>query len=82
MGAPITTRSQISHQRPTLPLGARRFWECLSPALSPTIANLGTHMAFDATRKLPGEGYHRVWPELVKMPAEIVARVEAMRRNL
>ena len=49
---------------------------------APTIANLGTHMAFDATRKLPGEGYHRVWPELVKMPAEIVARVEAMRRNL
>jgi 3-polyprenyl-4-hydroxybenzoate decarboxylase len=39
-------------------------------------------MAFDATRKLPGEGYHRVWPELVKMPAEIVARVEAMRRTL
>ena len=49
---------------------------------APTIANLGTHMAFDATRKLPGEGYHRVWPELVKMPAEIVARVEAMRRTL
>ena len=34
---------------------------------APTLANLGSHMGFDATRKLPGEGYTRGWPDLVKM---------------
>lgn len=32
-----------------------------------TLPNVGSHMGFDATRKLPGEGYTRGWPELVKM---------------
>jgi 4-hydroxy-3-polyprenylbenzoate decarboxylase len=36
-------------------------------------------MGLDATRKLPGEGYTRGWPELVKMPAEVKARVDALR---
>ena len=36
-----------------------------------TLPNIGSHMGFDATRKLPGEGYTRGWPELVKMPPEI-----------
>ncbi len=49
---------------------------------APSTATIGTHMGFDATRKLPGEGYHRVWPELVKMPAEVQARVDAMRARL
>ena len=40
---------------------------------------IGTHMGVDATRKLPGEGYRRGWPELVRMPEEVRARVEAMR---
>ena len=34
---------------------------------APTLANMGSHMGFDATRKLPGEGYTRGWPDLVKM---------------
>jgi 4-hydroxy-3-polyprenylbenzoate decarboxylase len=34
---------------------------------APTLANMGSHMGFDATRKLSGEGYTRGWPELVKM---------------
>ncbi len=49
---------------------------------APSIANLGTHMGIDATRKLPGEGYHREWPELVSMPGEIQARVDALRASL
>jgi 4-hydroxy-3-polyprenylbenzoate decarboxylase len=49
---------------------------------APSIAGLGTHMGFDATRKLPSEGYHRVWPELVKMPADVQAGVDAMRSQL
>ena len=46
---------------------------------APSIANLGTHMGLDATQKIPGEGYHRTWPDLVKMPAEVQTRVDAMR---
>jgi 4-hydroxy-3-polyprenylbenzoate decarboxylase len=46
---------------------------------APTYPNLGTHLGLDATRKLPSEGYHRPWPELVKMPADVLARVDAWR---
>lgn len=38
---------------------------------APTIATLGTHMGFDATRKLPTEGYTRGWPELLRMSPDI-----------
>lgn len=34
---------------------------------APTVPNIGSHMGFDATRKLAGEGYTRGWPDLVKM---------------
>ncbi|MDH4470605.1 MAG: menaquinone biosynthesis decarboxylase [Verrucomicrobiae bacterium] len=40
---------------------------------APTIANLGSHMGFDATKKLPGEGYTRGWPDLVKMDPAVEA---------
>ena len=43
---------------------------------APTVPCIGSHMGLDATRKLPGEGYTRGWPELVKMDAEVKARVE------
>ncbi len=43
-----------------------------------TLPNIGTHMGLDATRKLPGEGYHRGWPELVKMDAATLQRVERL----
>jgi 4-hydroxy-3-polyprenylbenzoate decarboxylase len=46
---------------------------------APSIANLGSHMGFDATRKLPGEGYHREWPEMVKMPECVRAKIDALR---
>ncbi len=38
---------------------------------APTIPTLGTHMGFDATRKLPTEGYPRPWPDMVRMSPEI-----------
>jgi len=38
-----------------------------------TLANIGSHMGFDATKKLPGEGYTRGWPELVKMDPAVKA---------
>src|SRR4030095_3089630 len=37
---------------------------------APSEQNIGSHMGFDATRKLPGENYHRPWPELLKMTDE------------
>ncbi len=40
---------------------------CDSLDHAPSVPNIGSHMGFDATRKLPGEGYHRSWPELVRM---------------
>ena len=51
---------------------------CDSLDHAPTVANIGSHMGFDATRKLPGEGYTRNWPELVKMDAAVKARVDAI----
>ncbi len=46
-----------------------------------TVPNFGSHMGFDATRKLRGEGYTREWPELVKMDAGVKARVDALLRG-
>lgn len=45
---------------------------------APSIATVGSHVGFDATRKLPGEGYTRAWPELVKMDPAVKARVDAL----
>lgn len=44
-----------------------------------TVACMGSHMGFDATRKLPGEGYVRVWPDLLKMDPAVKARVDKLR---
>jgi len=46
---------------------------------APTNQNVGSHMGFDATRKLPGENYHRPWPELLKMTKEAQALVDALQ---
>jgi 4-hydroxy-3-polyprenylbenzoate decarboxylase len=49
---------------------------------APSVANLGSHMGFDATRKLPAEGYHREWPQLVRMDEAVKARVNALANKL
>jgi 4-hydroxy-3-polyprenylbenzoate decarboxylase len=48
---------------------------------APTEQNIGSHMGFDATRKLPGENYHRQWPELLKMTDETKALVDALQKK-
>jgi 4-hydroxy-3-polyprenylbenzoate decarboxylase len=48
---------------------------------APTEQNIGSHMGFDATRKLPGENYHRAWPELLKMTEEARALVDELQRK-
>jgi 4-hydroxy-3-polyprenylbenzoate decarboxylase len=46
---------------------------------APSVQNVGSHMGLDATRKLPGEGYHRGWPELVRMDEKTRKRVDELR---
>src|SRR5205823_1757073 len=46
---------------------------------APSKQNIGSHMGFDATRKLPGENYHRPWPELLKMTDEVRALVDTLQ---
>ena len=48
---------------------------------APSDQNIGSHMGFDATRKLPGENYHRPWPELLKMTEEAKAVVDELQRK-
>lgn len=38
----------------------------------------GSHVGIDATRKLPGEGFHRVWPNEITMSKEVKSRIDAM----
>lgn len=49
---------------------------CDSLDHAPTLPNIGSHIGFDATRKLPGEGYTRGWPDEVSLPPELVASIE------
>lgn len=49
---------------------------------APTFANIGSHMGIDATRKLPGEGYHRQWPDLLKMDEAVKQRVDAILKGI
>jgi 4-hydroxy-3-polyprenylbenzoate decarboxylase len=39
---------------------------------------VGSKLGFDATKKLPGEGFHRPWPPLIHMDAAVKARVETL----
>jgi len=43
---------------------------------APTVPNIGSHIGFDATRKLAGEGHTRGWPDACTLPAELLAEVE------
>jgi len=48
---------------------------------APSDQNIGSHMGFDATRKLPGENYHRKWPELLKMTDEARRLVDDLQKK-
>ena len=39
---------------------------------------MGTKQGIDATKKLPGEGFKRHWPPLIKMDAAVKAKVERL----
>ncbi len=38
----------------------------------------GSKLGIDATKKLPGEGFKRAWPPLIKMDAAVKAKVEKL----
>lgn len=38
----------------------------------------GSKLGFDATKKLPGEGFQRPWPPLIRMDAAVTAKVNAL----
>ena len=39
---------------------------------------IGSKLGLDATKKLPGEGFKRSWPPLIKMDAAVKAKVEKL----
>ncbi len=39
---------------------------------------IGSKLGIDATKKLPGEGFKRCWPPLIKMDAAVKAKVEKL----
>jgi len=49
---------------------------------APTVANIGSHMGLDATRKLRGEGYVREWPEMLRMEEGVRERVARLVGDL
>ena len=44
---------------------------------TPEIA-IGSKMGLDATRKLPGEGFKREWPPIIKMDETIKRKVDEL----
>src|SRR6202012_4006790 len=42
---------------------------------------IGTKQGIDATRKLPGEGFKRNWPPLIKMDEAVQKRVNSLFGN-
>jgi len=46
------------------------------------LPGFGSKMGVDATRKWPGEGFGRPWPDVIEMGPETKARVDALFANL
>jgi len=41
----------------------------------------GSKLGIDATKKLPGEGFKRSWPPLIKMDKMVQEKITALFRN-
>jgi len=42
---------------------------------------IGSKLGIDATKKLPGEGFKRAWPPLIKMDDAVRKKIDSMFRN-
>lgn len=42
---------------------------------------IGSKMGIDATKKLPGEGFKREWPPLIKMDEAVKARIDSLLKK-
>ena len=42
---------------------------------------IGSKLGIDATKKLPGEGYKRAWPPLIKMDDSVRKKIDALFKN-
>ncbi len=42
---------------------------------------MGSKMGFDATKKIPGEGFKRPWPPIIKMDAAVQAKIDKLFRS-
>ena len=42
----------------------------------------GSKLGIDATKKIPGEGFKRAWPPLIKMDESVKAKVNALFGNV
>ncbi|HEY3226516.1 MAG TPA: menaquinone biosynthesis decarboxylase, partial [Planctomycetota bacterium] len=49
---------------------------------SSRLPGLGSHVGIDATRKTPGEGFTRPWPDEIVMSPEIKALVDKKWKDL
>ena len=41
----------------------------------------GSKLGIDATKKLPGEGFKRPWPPLIKMDKQVQEKIAALFGN-
>ena len=41
----------------------------------------GSKLGLDATKKLPGEGFKRPWPPLIKMSEEVRRKIDALFKS-
>ena len=39
---------------------------------------IASKLAIDATKKLPGEGFKRPWPPLIRMDAAVKAKIDSL----
>ncbi|MEX2299581.1 MAG: menaquinone biosynthesis decarboxylase [Bryobacterales bacterium] len=49
---------------------------------SSRLPNYGSKMGIDATRKWPGEGFTRPWPDVIRMDEDVKLRVEGICKQL
>ena len=40
--------------------------------------NLGSKLGIDATKKIPGEGFKRAWPPLIKMDDAVRKKIDSV----